>query len=74
MLRLPRRAKNRSHTYRRRMLGKSAIGGGGLFALAAIAFLASASPFTVIPGIIIVVLLVVVGAFFMSSFAGPFLL
>ena len=38
---------------RRLMVARSALGGGSLFMLAAIALLASASPFTFIPGLAI---------------------
>jgi uncharacterized oligopeptide transporter (OPT) family protein len=66
MLELARQIHEERRAHRRRLAGRSAASGGGLFMLAAIAFLASFSPFTFLPFLAAAVLLGLLGVVFMA--------
>ena len=56
------RLKNKRQVHRRRRIGRNAAGGSGFFMLAALAFLASFSPFTFLPFMAAAIGLAILGA------------
>lgn len=66
MIELARQIGNRGQSSRRIMAGTMAVGSGSLFTLAAIAFLASFSPFTFLPFLAAAIILALLGALFIA--------
>jgi len=66
MIELARQVGNRGRSSRRITAGRMADGSGSLFTLAAIAFLASFSPFTFLPFLAAAIILALLGALFIA--------